>query len=28
VSLVGALRRDTWQGGGAAEMRLLAAETA
>jgi single-stranded-DNA-specific exonuclease len=28
VSLVGALRRDTWQGGGAAEMRLVAAETA
>ncbi len=28
VSLVGALRRDTWQGGGAAEMRLIAAETA
>jgi single-stranded-DNA-specific exonuclease len=28
VSLVGALRRDTWQGGGAAEMRLYAAETA
>ncbi len=28
VSLVGALRRDTWQGGGAAEMRLHALETA
>ncbi len=28
VRLVGALRRDTWQGGGAAEMRLIAAETA
>ena len=28
VSLVGALRRDTWQGGGAAEMRLVAAENA
>lgn len=26
ANLVGALRRDTWQGGGAAEMRLLAAE--
>jgi hypothetical protein len=28
VTLVGALRRDTWHGGGAAEMRLLAAESA
>jgi single-stranded-DNA-specific exonuclease len=28
VRVVGALRRDTWQGGGAAEMRLLAAEPA
>ncbi len=28
VSIVGALRRDTWKGGGAAEMRLVAAETA
>ncbi len=27
VNLVGALRRDTWQGGGAAEMRLHALET-
>jgi single-stranded-DNA-specific exonuclease len=27
ANLVGALRRDTWQGGGAAEMRLLVAET-
>jgi len=28
VSVVGALRRDTWTGGGAVEMRLVAAETA
>ena len=28
VSMVGALRRDTWQGGGAVEMRLVAAESA
>jgi single-stranded-DNA-specific exonuclease len=28
VSLVGALRRDTWQGGSAVEMRLVAVETA
>ncbi len=26
VHVLGALRRDTWQGGGAAEMRLIAAE--
>ncbi|HEX4448611.1 MAG TPA: single-stranded-DNA-specific exonuclease RecJ [Polyangiaceae bacterium] len=28
ANLIGALRRDTWQGGGATEMRLLAAEPA
>ena len=28
VHVLGALRRDTWQGGGAAEMRLIAAEPA
>jgi single-stranded-DNA-specific exonuclease len=28
VHVVGALRRDTWNGGGAAEMRLVAAEPA
>ena len=28
VNLLGALRRDTWQGGAATEMRLLAAEPA
>jgi single-stranded-DNA-specific exonuclease len=26
--VVGALRRDTWNGGGAVEMRLVAAEPA
>jgi hypothetical protein len=26
VSVVGSLRRDTWTGGGAVEMRLVAAE--
>jgi len=28
ASVVGALRRDTWTGGGAVEMRLVAAESA
>jgi single-stranded-DNA-specific exonuclease len=26
ASVIGALRRDTWTGGGAIEMRLIAAE--
>jgi single-stranded-DNA-specific exonuclease len=28
ASVVGALRRDTWTGGGAVEMRLVAVESA